>query len=52
MGMLKELSQTQSSLEFVCIDELVPQDYLLRYIEVTVGFNFILPPSFFIEKGN
>jgi transposase len=39
--MLNERPQTQSSLEFVCIDELVPKDHLLRKIEKTVDFSFI-----------
>ena len=39
--MLNERPQTQSSLEFVCIDELVPQDHLLRKIDSKVDFNFI-----------
>lgn len=39
--MLKDRPQTQSSLEFVCIDELVPADHLLRKIDVQVDFSFI-----------
>lgn len=39
--MLKDRPQTQSSLEFVCIDELVPSDHLLRKIDKTVDFGFI-----------
>ncbi|BFM05709.1 IS1182 family transposase [Halioxenophilus aromaticivorans] len=39
--MLKDRPQTQSSLEFVSIDELVPQDHLLRKIEAKVDFSFI-----------
>ena len=39
--MLKERPQTQSQLEFVCIDELVPKDHLLRKIESTIDFSFI-----------
>ncbi|BFM18914.1 IS1182-like element ISBma2 family transposase (plasmid) [Maricurvus nonylphenolicus] len=41
--MLKDRPQTQSELEFVCIDELVPQDHLLRKIEAKVDFSFIHP---------
>lgn len=41
--MLKDRSPTQSELEFVCIDELVPQDHLLRKIEAKVDFSFIHP---------
>lgn len=41
--MLKDRPQTQSSLEFVCIDELVPKDHLLRKIEAKVDFSFIHP---------
>lgn len=39
--MLKDRPQTQSSLEFVSIDELVPTDHLLRKIEAKVDFSFI-----------
>ena len=39
--MLKDRPQTQSTLEFVSIDELVPQDHLLRKIEAQVDFSFI-----------
>ena len=39
--MLKNRPQTQSSLEFVSIDELVPEDHLLRKIDKRVDFHFI-----------
>ena len=39
--MLKDRPQTQSSLEFVCIDELVPKDHLLRKVDKTIDFSFI-----------
>lgn len=39
--MLKDKPPIQSTLEFVCIDELVPQDHLLRKIEAKVDFSFI-----------
>lgn len=39
--MLNDRPQTQSQLEFVSIDELVPQDHLLRKIESKVDFSFI-----------
>lgn len=39
--MLKDYPQTQSAMEFFCIGELVPKDYLLRKIEITVDFSFI-----------
>ncbi len=39
--MLKDRPQTQSALEFVCIDELVPQDHLLRKIDKHIDFSFI-----------
>jgi len=39
--MLKDRPQTQSELEFVCIDQLVPSDHLLRKIEAKVDFSFI-----------
>jgi transposase len=39
--MLKNRPQTQSSLEFVTIDELVPADHLLRKIDANIDFSFI-----------
>lgn len=39
--MLKDKAPTQSELEFVCIDELVPADHLLRKIDKTINFDFI-----------
>ena len=39
--MLKNRPPTQSTLEFVCIDELVPKDHLLRKIEAKIDFSFI-----------
>ncbi|GAA0696290.1 IS1182-like element ISBma2 family transposase [Marinobacterium maritimum] len=39
--MLKDRAPTQSELEFVCIDELVPADHLLRKIDRTIDFSFI-----------
>ena len=39
--MLKHRPQTQSSLEFVCIDELVPKDHLLRKVDKHIDFSFI-----------
>ena len=39
--MLNSRPQTQSSLEFVCIDELVPKDHLLRKIDKQIDVSFI-----------
>lgn len=39
--MLKERPQTQSELEFVCIEELVPSNHLLRKIDAKIDFSFI-----------
>ena len=39
--MLKDRPPVQSTLEFVSIDELVPQDHLLRKIEAKIDFSFI-----------
>jgi len=41
--MLKDRPQTQSSFEFVCLDELVPNDHLVRKIEKAIDFSFIHP---------
>ena len=39
--MLKDHAPTQSKLEFVAIDELVPKDHLLRKIDKHIDFSFI-----------
>ena len=39
--MLKDHAPTQSKLEFVAIDELVPKDHLLRKIDKHIVFSFI-----------
>lgn len=39
--MLKDRPQIQTSLEFVSIDELVPQDHLLRKVDKHIDFSFI-----------
>lgn len=39
--MINNRPAIQSSLEFVCIDELVPDDHLLRKIEKVIDFSFI-----------
>ena len=39
--MLKDKAPTQSELEFVCINELVPSDHLLRKIDKAIDFEFI-----------
>lgn len=39
--MLREHDNKQIGMEFVCIEELVPQDHLLRKIERAIDFDFI-----------
>src|SRR5512138_2504051 len=39
--MLKEQDNSQVSLEFVSIEELVPRDHLLRKIDKVIDFSFI-----------
>ncbi len=39
--MLREHDNSQTSLEFVSIEELVPKDHLLRKIDRVIDFNFI-----------
>lgn len=39
--MLKKQPETQSALEFICIEELVPEDHLLRKIDQAIDFTFI-----------
>ena len=41
--MLYSTPQTQSSLEFVSIEELVPKDHILRKVDKTIDFSFIHP---------
>jgi len=40
--MLRSNQNVQNSFEFVCIEELVPQDHLLRKIQKHIDFSFIL----------
>ena len=51
--MLKNRPQTQSELEFVCIDQLVPHDHLLRKIDRHIDFGFIhdLVKPFYCENN-
>ena len=39
--MLREHDNKQIGMEFVCIEELVPKDHLLRKIDRVVDFDFI-----------
>ena len=39
--MLREHDNKQTGMEFVCIEELVPKDHLLRKIDRVVDFDFI-----------
>lgn len=39
--MLRDRPPVQSILEFVCIDELVPQEHLLRKVDKHIDFSFI-----------
>jgi transposase len=41
--MINPSAPTQSSLEFVCINELVPSNHLLRKIDQVIDFGFIHP---------
>jgi transposase len=41
MGMLREPTPTQYELEMVTLEELVPQDHLLRLIDRHIRFDFI-----------
>ncbi len=40
--MLKKVSDTQSQMEFVIIDDLVPEDHILRKIDRVIDFSFIM----------
>ena len=39
--MLKKLEDNRSQIELICLEELVPQDHLVRKIESAIDFNFI-----------
>ena len=39
--MLSDRNKTQNTYEFVCIEELVPEDHLLRKIDKYIDFSFI-----------
>ena len=39
--MLREHDNKQTGMEFVCIEELVPKDHLLRKIDKVIDFEFI-----------
>ncbi len=41
IGMLREHDNKQIGMEFVCIEELVPKDHLLRKIDRVIDFDFI-----------
>ena len=41
LGMLKRKQAQQTELEFISIEELVPEDHLLRKIDQTIDFTFI-----------
>ena len=41
--MLRDKPPIQSSMEFVCINELVPEDHLLRKVDRAIDFSFIHP---------
>ena len=41
IGMLRRDDTTQLGMEFVCIEELVPEDHLLRKINKIIEFDFI-----------
>ena len=41
VGMLREQNVKQIMMEFVSIEELVPQDHLLRKIDKVIDFGFI-----------
>ncbi len=43
--MFKPKKSSQSEYEFVCIDEFVPQDHLLRLIDQHIDFSFLLEKS-------
>ncbi|WP_143003457.1 transposase, partial [Melghirimyces thermohalophilus] len=41
MGVLRSNKEKQHELEFVCIEELVPEDHLLRKVDKHIDFSFI-----------
>ncbi|OLS36528.1 hypothetical protein BTR22_10850, partial [Alkalihalophilus pseudofirmus] len=51
--MLRPIREKQIELEMVSIDQLVPEDHLLRKIDATIDFNFIYDrvKSFYSEDN-
>ena len=39
--MINEINDVQQKIELVCIENLVPQDHLLRLIDKYIDFSFI-----------
>jgi transposase len=40
--MFRSDKEKQNEFEFVCLEELVPADHLLRKIDIYINFSFIL----------
>ena len=40
--MLSNTREYQNEVEFVCLEEIVPEDHLLRKIDKFIDFSFIL----------
>ena len=39
--MVKYEREVEHSMEFVCIDNLVPEDHILRQVEKYIDFSFV-----------
>ena len=39
--MLKKIDDNRKQIELICLEELVPQDHLVRKLEYAIDFNFI-----------
>lgn len=39
--MLKKIDDNRKQIELICLEELVPQDHLVRKLEYAINFNFI-----------
>jgi hypothetical protein len=52
--MFSDTKEFQNEVEFVCFEEIIPEDHLLRKIEKYIDFSFILDkvaPNYYENNG-
>ena len=52
--MIKRKNDVQNSMEFVCIDKLVPEDHILRKVQKYIDFSFVrerMEPLYCLDNG-